>query len=219
MQSEVKTNTEAKQNNGIYRRFLKRPMDFILSLMAIIFLSPVLIIVGIFVRLKLGSPVLFKQKRTGINENIFTMYKFRTMMDKRDGNGELSPDSIRLTKFGRMLRATSLDELPELFNILKGDMSIVGPRPLLIQYLELYDENQKRRHEVRPGLSGHAQVNGRNAISWEDKFNLDAEYVDNVSFIGDWKIIFLTIKKVFVKEGISSDTSVTMEPFKGSKVD
>ncbi len=219
MQSEVKTNTEAKQNKGIYRRFLKRPMDFILSLMAIIFLSPVLIIVGIFVRLKLGSPVLFKQKRTGINENIFTMYKFRTMMDKRDGNGELSPDSIRLTKFGRMLRATSLDELPELFNILKGDMSIVGPRPLLIQYLELYDENQKRRHEVRPGLSGHAQVNGRNAISWEDKFNLDAEYVDNVSFIGDWKIIFLTIKKVFVKEGISSDTSVTMEPFKGSKVD
>lgn len=219
MQSEVKTNTEAKQNNGIYRRFLKRPMDFILSLMAIIFLSPVLIIVGILVRLKLGSPVLFKQKRTGINENIFTMYKFRTMMDKRDGNGELSPDSIRLTKFGRMLRATSLDELPELFNILKGDMSIVGPRPLLIQYLELYDENQKRRHEVRPGLSGHAQVNGRNAISWEDKFNLDAEYVDNVSFIGDWKIIFLTIKKVFVKEGISSDTSVTMEPFKGSKVD
>lgn len=219
MQSEAKTNSEVKQNNGIYRRFLKRPMDFILSLMAIIFLSPVLIIVGILVRLKLGSPVLFKQKRTGINENIFTMYKFRTMMDKRDGNGELSPDSIRLTKFGRMLRATSLDELPELFNILKGDMSIVGPRPLLIQYLELYDENQKRRHEVRPGLSGHAQVNGRNAISWEDKFNLDAEYVDNVSFIGDWKIIFLTIKKVFVKEGISSDTSVTMEPFKGSKVD
>jgi lipopolysaccharide/colanic/teichoic acid biosynthesis glycosyltransferase len=187
--------------------------------MAIVVLSPVLIIVGILVRVKLGSPVLFKQKRPGLNEKIFTMYKFRTMTDEKDENGELLPDSVRLTKFGRMLRSTSLDELPELFNILKGDMSIVGPRPLLIQYLDLYNDHQKRRHEVRPGLSGHAQVNGRNAISWEDKFNLDVEYVDNMSFIGDWKIIFLTIKKVFVKEGISSDTSVTMEPFRGSKVD
>jgi len=219
MQSEVKTDSEVKQNKGIYRRFLKRPMDFILSLMAIIFLSPVLIIVGVLVRVKLGSPVLFKQKRPGLNEKIFTMYKFRTMTDEKDKNGELLPDSVRLTKFGRMLRSTSLDELPELFNILRGDMSIVGPRPLLIQYLELYNDHQKRRHEVRPGLSGHAQVNGRNAISWEDKFNLDVEYVDNVSFIDDWKIIFLTIMKVFVKEGISSDTSVTMEPFRGSKVD
>ena len=217
MQSEVKE--EVKQNKGIYRRFFKRPMDFILSLMAIIFLSPVLIIVGILVRFKLGSPVLFTQKRPGLNEKIFTMYKFRTMTDEKDENGELLPDNIRLTKFGKMLRSTSLDELPELFNILKGDMSIVGPRPLLIQYLELYNEHQKRRHEVRPGLSGHAQVNGRNAISWEDKFNLDVEYVDNVSFIEDWKIIFKTIKKVFVKEGISSDTSVTMEPFRGSKVE
>ena len=216
MQSEVKE--EVRVSKGIYRRFLKRPMDFILSLMAIIVLSPVLIIVGVLVRVKLGSPVLFKQKRPGLNEKIFTMYKFRTMTDEKDENGELLPDSVRLTRFGRMLRSTSLDELPELLNILKGDMSIVGPRPLLIQYLDLYNEHQKRRHEVRPGLSGHAQVNGRNAISWEDKFKLDVEYVDNVSFIGDWKIILLTIKKVFVKEGISSDTSVTMEYFEGSKV-
>jgi lipopolysaccharide/colanic/teichoic acid biosynthesis glycosyltransferase len=215
MQSEVME--KVKTNKGIYRRFLKRPMDFILSLMAIIFLSPVLIIVAILVRLKLGSPVLFKQKRPGLNEKIFTMYKFRTMTDEKDESGELLLDSVRLTKFGRLLRSTSLDELPELFNILKGDMSIVGPRPLLIQYLELYNEHQKRRHEVRPGLSGHAQVNGRNAISWEDRFNLDVEYVDNVSFIGDWKIIFLTIKKVFVKEGISSGTSETMEAFRGSQ--
>ena len=217
MQSEVKTEVEVKQNKGIYRRFLKRPMDFILSLIAIIVLSPVLIVVGVLVRVKLGGPVLFKQKRPGLNEKIFTMYKFRTMTDEKDENGELLPDNIRLTKFGKMLRSTSLDELPELFNILKGDMSIVGPRPLLIQYLELYNEHQKRRHEVRPGLSGHAQVNGRNAISWEDKFNLDVEYVDNVRFLGDWKIILLTIKKVFVKEGISSDTSVTMEAFRGSQ--
>jgi len=217
MQSEVKE--EAKVKKGIYRRFLKRPMDFILSLMAIIVLSPVLIFVGVLVRFKLGSPVLFKQKRPGLDAKIFIMYKFRTMTDEKDENGELLPDSVRLTRFGRMLRSTSLDELPELFNILKGDMSIVGPRPLLIQYLELYNDHQKRRHEVRPGLSGHAQVNGRNAISWEDKFNLDVEYVDNVSFIADCKIIFLTTKKVFVKEGISSDTSVTMEPFRGSKVE
>src|SRR5690554_758627 len=220
MQTEVKTSFRPSlQQGGLYRKYFKRPMDFILSLMAIVVLSPVLIIVGILVRVKLGSPVLFKQKRPGLNEKIFTMYKFRTMTDEKDENGELLPDSVRLTKFGRMLRSTSLDELPELFNILKGDMSIVGPRPLLIQYLELYNDHQKRRHEVSPGLSGHAQVNGRNAISWEDKFNLDVEYVDNMSFIGDWKIIFLTIKKVFFKEGISSDTSVTMEPFRGSKVD
>lgn len=210
---------KVKADKGIYRRFFKRPMDFILSLIAIILLSPVLIIVGILVRLKLGSPVLFKQKRPGLNGKIFTLYKFRTMTDERDENKELLPDAVRLTKFGRMLRSTSLDELPEFFNILKGDMSIVGPRPLLVEYLELYNEHQKRRHEVRPGLTGYAQVNGRNAISWEDKFNLDVEYVDNVSFIGDLKIIFITIKKVFTKEGISSQNSVTMEPFRGSKLD
>lgn len=191
-------------------------MDFLLALIAIIVLSPVLLIVAILVKTKLGSPVIFKQERPGLNEKIFTMYKFRTMTDARDENGELLPDSVRLTKFGKFLRSTSLDELPELFNILKGDMSIIGPRPLLVQYLPLYNEHQKRRHEVRPGLSGLAQVNGRNAISWEEKFDLDVQYVDNVSFIGDWKIIFLTIKKVFVREGINSETAATMEPFKGS---
>jgi undecaprenyl phosphate N,N'-diacetylbacillosamine 1-phosphate transferase len=202
---------------GIYRRFVKRPMDFILSLIAIIVLSPIFLIVALLVRTKLGSPVLFKQTRPGLNEEIFMMYKFRTMTDERDENGKLLPDSVRLTKFGRLLRSTSLDELPELFNILKGDMSIVGPRPLLVQYLPLYNNYQKRRHEVRPGLSGLAQVSGRNAISWEDKFNLDVEYVDNVSFIEDWKIILTTIKKVFVREGINSETAATIEPFKGNK--
>ncbi|KMY43006.1 sugar transferase [Bacillus sp. FJAT-27916] len=202
---------------GIYRRYVKRPMDFILSLIAIIVLSPVFIIVAILVRTKLGSPILFKQERPGLNEKIFMMYKFRSMTDEKDDSGALLPDDVRLTKFGKFLRSTSLDELPELINILKGDMSIIGPRPLLVQYLPLYNEHQKRRHEVRPGLSGLAQANGRNAISWEDKFNLDVEYVENVSFIGDWKIIFLTIKKVFVREGINSETAVTMEPFKGRK--
>lgn len=201
---------------GIYRRFIKRPMDFMLSLIAIIVLSLLFLLVALLVRVKLGSPVLFKQKRPGFNEKVFMMYKFRTMTNERDKNGELLPDSVRLTKIGRFLRSTSLDELPELFNILKGDMSIIGPRPLLVQYLPLYNEHQKRRHEVRPGLSGLAQVSGRNAINWENKFNRDVEYVHNVSFIGDWKIIFLTIKKVFVREGISSETAATMEPFKGS---
>jgi lipopolysaccharide/colanic/teichoic acid biosynthesis glycosyltransferase len=196
---------------------MKRPMDFILSLIAIIVLSPVMLVVAALVRSKLGSPVIFKQKRPGLNEKIFMMYKFRTMTDERDRNGELLSDSIRLTSFGKFLRSTSLDELPELFNILKGDMSLVGPRPLLVQYLLLYNEHQKRRHEVRPGLSGLAQVNGRNTIRWEDRFDLDVQYVDNVSLGNDWKIIFLTIKKVFVREGINSETAVTMEPFKGTK--
>jgi undecaprenyl phosphate N,N'-diacetylbacillosamine 1-phosphate transferase len=206
-----------KSKGGLYRRFVKRPMDFTLSLIAITVLSPILLVVAILVRTKLGSPVLFKQQRPGLNEEIFMMYKFRTMTDARDKDGELLPDSVRLTKFGRLLRSTSLDELPELFNILKGDMSIIGPRPLLVQYLPLYNNNQKRRHEVRPGLSGLAQVSGRNAIGWEDKFNLDVEYVDNVSFIEDWKIIFFTIKKVFVREGINSETAATIEPFKGTE--
>jgi len=195
---------------GFYRKYIKRPMDFILALIALVLLSPVFLIIGLLVRIYLGSPVLFKQKRPGLNEKIFTMYKFRTMNDARDEEGNLLPDAARLTKFGKFLRSTSLDELPELINILKGDMSIVGPRPLLVKYLPLYNDYQKRRHEVRPGLTGLAQVNGRNAISWEDKFNFDVQYVDNVSFLGDWKIIFLTLKKVIVREGISSESSVTM---------
>lgn len=202
---------------GLYRRFFKRPMDFMLSLIAIIVLSPVFLIVAILVRTKLGSPVLFKQERPGLNEKIFSMYKFRSMTDEKDSSGNLLPDHVRLTKFGKFLRSTSLDELPGLLNILKGDMSIIGPRPLLVQYLPLYNEFQKHRHDVRPGLSGLAQVNGRNAISWEEKFKLDVKYVNQVSFIGDWKIIFLTLKKVFVREGISSDTTVTMEAFKGNE--
>ena len=206
-----------RDKGGLYRLYFKRPMDFILSLLAIIILSPVFIITGILVRTKLGSPILFKQNRPGLDEKIFTMYKFRTMTDQKDENGELLPDHIRLTKFGKMLRATSLDELPELFNILKGDMSIIGPRPLLVQYLPLYNAHQQRRHEVRPGLSGYAQVNGRNSISWEDKFDLDVQYVDNVTFINDVKIILLTLKKVFVKDGISSTSSVTMEVFTGNE--
>ena len=204
-------------SGGFYRRFIKRLMDFILSLIAILVLSPILLIVTLLVRVKLGSPVLFKQKRPGLNEKVFMMYKFRTMTDERDEYGELLPDSVRLTNFGKLLRSTSLDELPELFNILKGDMAIIGPRPLLVQYLPLYNEHQKRRHEVRPGLSGLAQISGRNEISWENKFNLDVEYVSNMSFIGDWKIIYLTIKKVFVREGINSETAATIEPFKGTK--
>lgn len=204
-------------NNGIYRKYIKRLLDIILSLVAIIFLSLLFLTVAFLVRVKLGSPVLFKQKRPGMNEKIFLMYKFRTMTDERDEDGELLPDDVRLTKFGKFLRSTSLDELPELFNILKGDMSLVGPRPLLVQYLPLYNEYQKHRHEVRPGLSGLAQVNGRNAISWEDKFNLDVKYVGNISLLLDIKIIFLTIKKVFIREGINSETAATIEPFEGTR--
>ncbi len=192
-------------------------MDIVLSFIAIILLSPFLLIIAFLVRIKLGSPVIFKQDRPGLNEKIFTLYKFRTMTDERDENGELLPDEKRMTKYGKFLRSTSLDELPELFNIFKGDMSLVGPRPLLVQYLPLYDEYQRRRHEVRPGLSGLAQISGRNTLSWEEKFRLDVEYVDNISFIGDFKIILSTLKKVFVREGINSDNSVTMEPFTGSQ--
>lgn len=203
-------------DSGLYGKYFKRPMDFILSLIALIILSPVMLITAILVRIKLGSPIIFKQERPGLNEEIFTMYKFRTMTDEKDENGKLLSDSVRLTKFGKLLRSTSIDELPSLFNILKGDMSIIGPRPLLVEYLSLYNEHQKKRHNVRPGLSGLAQVSGRNIISWEERFSLDVEYVENISFMGDWEIIFLTLKKVLIREGISSSTSVTMEPFKGS---
>lgn len=201
---------------SIYSKYIKRLIDIVLSGIALILLSPVLLIVFILVKLKLGSPVLFKQERPGKDEKVFTMSKFRTMTDEKDENGVLLSDEIRLTKFGKILRSTSLDELPSLINILKGDMSIVGPRPLLVSYLPLYNENQKRRHEVRPGLTGLAQVNGRNTLNWEDRFNMDIDYVDNITFINDFKIVFKTFKKVLVRDGITSETSDTMEAFKGN---
>ena len=173
-------------------------------------------ITALLVRVKLGSPVIFKQERPGLNGKIFTLYKFRTMTDEKDENGNLLSDDVRLTKFGRMLRTTSLDELPELINMLKGDMAVVGPRPLLVRYLPLYNEHQARRHEVRPGFTGYAQVHGRNAISWEEKFDKDVYYVDHISFLGDWKIIFQTVKTVLKREGISSENSATMEEFRGT---
>src|SRR5690554_5605365 len=212
MQTEVKTSFRPSlQQGGLYRKYFKRPMDFILSLMAIVVLSPVLIIVGILVRIKLGSPVLFKQQRPGINEKIFTMYKFRTMTDERDKNGELLPDVERLTKFGKFLRSTSLDELPELTNIIKGDMSIVGPRPQLVSDMYFMTTEQRRRHIVRPGLTGWAQVNGRNNISWEEKLSFDLQYIEKVTFLKDLEIIFLTIIKVFKRDGIKSEGFDTAE--------
>lgn len=206
------------QPYGPYERFFKRPIDIFCALAAIIVFSWLYIIVAILVRVKLGSPVLFTQDRPGKDEKIFKLYKFRTMTDARDEHGNLLPDDVRLTRFGKLLRATSLDELPEAFNILKGDMSVIGPRPLLVKYLPLYNEEQKRRHEVRPGLSGYAQVNGRNSVTWEEKFRMDVEYVDHVTFFGDVKIILGTILKAFVKrEGISSETAATMEEFRGTR--
>ncbi len=201
---------------SFYDKYVKRSIDIILSLVAIIILSPVLVIVALLVRIKLGGPVIFKQQRPGLNEKIFTMYKFRTMTDERDAGGNLLPDEIRLTKFGKTLRSTSLDELPELLNILKGDMAIVGPRPLLVQYLPLYNAQQHRRHYVRPGITGYAQVNGRNSISWEEKFAFDGYYVNNIRLLFDISIIFKTIWMVLKRDGINSDSSATMEDFKGS---
>lgn len=202
---------------GVYERFFKRPLDIICALLALTVFWWLYLIVAVLVSIKLGSPVIFKQARPGKNEKIFNLYKFRTMTDEKDENGNLLPDEVRLTKFGKFLRKTSLDELPEAVNILKGDMSVVGPRPLLVEYLPRYNAKQKRRHEVRPGLSGYAQVHGRNAISWEEKFDLDVEYVDEITFAGDAKIVFMTVFKSFFKqEGISSDNSATMEVFMGS---
>lgn len=209
--------TEAQvHKQGIYERYIKRPQDFCCALAAIVVLSPVMAVTALLVRIKLGSPVLFKQERPGLNGKVFTLYKLRTMTDEKDSEGNLLPDEVRLTSFGKLLRSTSLDELPELFNILNGDMSVVGPRPLLVKYLPLYNEHQARRHEVRPGFTGYAQVHGRNAISWEEKFDLDVEYVDHVTFLGDWRIIFQTVRTVLKREGISSETAATMEEFKGS---
>lgn len=201
---------------GFYEKYVKRPQDFLCALLALIVLSPIILVLIILVKIKLGSPILFTQDRPGVDGKVFKLYKFRTMTSQTDENGNLLPDEIRLTGFGKKLRATSLDELPELINIIKGDMSVVGPRPLLVRYLERYNEHQARRHEVRPGFTGFAQVNGRNAISWEEKFNFDVEYVDNITFLGDWKIIFQTIGVVLKRDGVSSDTSATMEEFMGN---
>lgn len=208
--------TAIPHKQGFYEKYIKRPQDFCCALVATIVLSPIMGITALLVRIKLGSPVIFKQERPGLNGEIFTLYKFRTMTDQKDENGELLPDEERLTHFGKMLRSTSLDELPELINILKGDMSVVGPRPLLVKYLPLYNQHQVRRHEVRPGFTGYAQVHGRNAITWEDKFDKDVYYVDHITFLGDWKIIFRTVKTVLKREGISSGSSETMEAFKGT---
>ena len=202
---------------GLYERFIKRPQDFLCALTAMIILSPVLLITSVMVRVKLGSPVLFTQDRPGKDGKIFKLYKFRTMLPPKDGLIDPAKDAERLTPFGKRLRATSLDELPELFNMLKGDMAVVGPRPLLVQYLARYNERQARRHEVRPGFTGLAQVHGRNAISWEEKFDWDVKYVDHITFLGDWKIILETIRTVMKREGINADGEATMEEFKGSE--
>lgn len=203
---------------GVYETYVKRPQDVVLASAALVVLSPVLVTVAGLIKWKLGGPVLFKQKRPGKDGVIFEMVKFRTMTDERDEHGELLPDEVRLTPFGQTLRSLSLDELPSLLNIVKGDIAIVGPRPLLVEYLPRYNEEQRRRHDVRPGLTGLAQVNGRNRLSWPDRFALDVKYVDNVTFFNDWKIILQTVGKVVKKDGISSDTAATMEAFMGNEV-
>lgn len=208
-----------KHKDGIYEKYIKRMMDFTLSLCALIVLSPVLLVLTIVGAVKMKGNPFFTQLRPGKDEKIFKLVKFRSMTCEKDKDGNLLPDEQRLTRYGKILRATSLDELPELMNILKGDMSIVGPRPLLVEYLPRYNQFQARRHEVRPGLTGAAQVNGRNAITWEDKFKLDVEYVDHITFTGDVKIILDTVGTVLKRDGISSETSATMEEFKGSGED
>ena len=202
---------------GIYEKFIKRGLDLLLSGCALLVLWPVLLVLVLLVRSKLGSPAIFCQERPGKNGKVFRLYKLRTMTDERDENGELLPDEVRLTPFGRTLRSLSLDELPELWNIFRGDMSLVGPRPLLVKYLPLYNAQQARRHEVMPGLTGWAQVNGRNLVTWEDKFTMDVWYVDHISFILDLKILWLTVKAVLRREGISGQSSATMDEFRGSE--
>ncbi|MBR3136983.1 MAG: sugar transferase [Clostridia bacterium] len=201
---------------GFYERFVKRPQDILCAALAIIVLSPALLILAVLVRVKLGAPVIFSQQRPGREGKIFRLYKFRSMTNEKDAEGNLLPDDMRLTAFGKKLRATSLDELPELLNILKGDMSLVGPRPLMVQYLSRYNPRQARRHEVRPGFTGLAQVHGRNSISWEEKFEWDVRYVDKITFLGDLKIILDTVRVVLKHDGIDSGTCVTMEEFMGS---
>lgn len=201
---------------GIYEKYIKRPLDVICALAALIVLSPVMLVTAILVRVKLGTPVVFKQERPGRDGKIFTLYKFRSMTDKTDKEGKPLPDEVRLTTFGKRLRSTSLDELPELWNILRGDMAVVGPRPLLVQYLPLYNARQARRHEVRPGFTGYAQVHGRNAITWEEKFEKDVYYVDHITFFGDCKIILQTVGTVLRRDGVSSATAATMEVFQGT---
>jgi lipopolysaccharide/colanic/teichoic acid biosynthesis glycosyltransferase len=207
-----------KHKPTFYGKYIKRMLDFLLSLCAIICLSPVLLVLTVLGAIKMKGNPFFTQSRPGKDEKIFNLIKFRSMTCEKDKDGNLLPDEVRLTKYGKLLRATSLDELPELFNILLGHMSIVGPRPLLVKYLPLYNEEQRHRHDVRPGLTGWAQVNGRNTLSWEDKFRLDVDYVNHISFMLDVKVIFMTVKKVFCREGISSETSATMEEFKGTPV-
>lgn len=219
IQGVVEEMKNQHQPYGFYEKYLKRPFDFLCALAAILVFGWLFIIVAVLVRVKLGSPVLFTQDRPGKDGKIFKLYKFRTMTDERDENGNLLPDMIRLTKFGRFLRNSSLDELPEAFNILKGDMSVIGPRPLLVKYLPLYNEEQRRRHEVRPGMSGYAQVHGRNTASWEERFDMDVQYVDKITFCGDVKIIIETVMSVLKHEGIDSAETkeVTMEEFKGTQ--
>ena len=204
---------------GPYEKYFKRPFDIVCALVVLLCFWWLFAIVALLVRVKLGSPVLFTQQRPGKDEKIFKLYKFRTMTDAKDKEGKLLPDDIRLTKFGKLLRSTSLDELPEIFNILKGEMSFVGPRPLLVQYLERYSKEQHKRHEVRPGITGLAQVGGRNLLSWEEKFKLDLYYVRHISFMHDMKIILKTFLTVIKRDGISSSTSATMEEFKGKSHD
>jgi len=207
---------DRQRKKGFYEKYIKVPQDMVLSAIALIILSPILLIVSIFVRIKLGAPVLFKQERAGKGGKPYYMYKFRSMSDARDSDGNLLPDEQRLGTFGKVLRSTSLDELPSLWNVLRGEVSLVGPRSLYVKYNALYNEEQARRLEIRPGITGLAQVNGRNAITWEKRFAYDVQYVDHITFLGDWKIILKTVWKVIAREGITSETSVTMEEFKGS---